>query len=205
MLTIACLAANAVWDADELVRVSPTTVPKLVSARAVGALSPHSPSWHTMCMHTWIQPAATAMPPPSAVVGLVEQISSSAPALRRTESTAGGLLRTGLVTALQSSLALPAPLTAYRGPSFSSNELDLESRTLRLVVSVQAGRALTNNGALTASLAAAACETVDWLVMLVPTQYKKSTVYQKVRQQISGLCASRGINLDLAGIHLIAY
>ena len=156
-------------------------------------------------MHPWIQPVTSSALPTSMVDSLAEQIDQSAHILRGMESAAGGLLRPGLVAALQSSLSLPEPLTIFNGGSFSSNELDLERRSLRLAVSVQAGRALANNGALAATLAAAACDSIDWLVMLVPAQYKKNTVYQKVHQQISGLCASPGIRLNLAGIRLIPY
>lgn len=76
---------------------------------------------------------------------------------------------------------------------------------MRLVVSVQAGRALANNGSLTATLAAAACDSADWLVMLVPAHYKGGTVSQKVHQQISSLYQSSGIHLDLVGVCLVPY
>jgi hypothetical protein len=89
--------------------------------------------------------------------------------------------------------------------SFAAHELDFVLPAERLAVSVQAGRAWTNNGALLAVLAAAAESGVEWLLALVPFTYKTGAQFPPVVDQLRALAGSSGVDLDLRGIAVVAY
>lgn len=89
--------------------------------------------------------------------------------------------------------------------AFSSHLLDAVSGADRSAVSVQAGRAHTNNEALLGVLAAASHPLVDWLILVVPERYKNSGAYVGVTAQLDALASSPGIGLDLCGIAVVAF
>jgi len=77
--------------------------------------------------------------------------------------------------------------------------------SLLAALSIQAGRAATNNGGLLATLAAASCEDVDWLVLLVPERYKNSATGAAVEKHLRDLAVAHGVRLDLQAVVLVQY
>ena len=75
----------------------------------------------------------------------------------------------------------------------------------RTGVSLQAGRARTNNGALLSVLAAAAAAEIDWLVVLAPARYKSGAAAGPVIQDLRAMAAEPGIRLTLKGAVVLAY
>lgn len=72
-------------------------------------------------------------------------------------------------------------------------------------VRTEAGRALTNNGAVIAVLRAAQDPDVRRLVLVVPQAYKSSAVFPAVNAQIVELLNGRGVALALDGVALLPY
>ncbi len=91
------------------------------------------------------------------------------------------------------------------GARFAPGELDFFLEAARAAVSVQAGWALNNNGALMGMLAAASAPDVEWVVLVVPSLYKTSPAYPKLVAQAKGLFRAEGIRLDLRGAALVPY
>jgi len=89
--------------------------------------------------------------------------------------------------------------------SYGGTEIDICHRTGRLAISVQTGRARTNNGALVAVLAAASAPDVDWLIALAPTRYKETPTAQPVRQNLRSLATAAGVDLELKGALVLDY
>jgi hypothetical protein len=84
--------------------------------------------------------------------------------------------------------------------SLGRGQLDFYVPDERIAVTVQAGRAWTNNEALLAVLAAAGQPAVDWLVLPVPMIYKGSAQYPQIVQQLQALATADGVGLDLKGL-----
>lgn len=155
-------------------------------------------------MNTWLYVHAEDAEAPGEVTIVVEALERDSQALRATQGPDGGLKRPMLRQAVAESLG---GLGCAHGSKsrFASEELDFLLADQRLAISVQAGRAWTNNGALLALLAAAADPEVDWLAVMVPFSYKTGTQYSRVARQMTDLVAAHGVDLDLAGVALIAY
>lgn len=153
-------------------------------------------------MPTWFT-LRNAQPTPSAIE-LADAIEKDASRLRTTQSDTGGLNRARLRKAILPSL-VACDLTDKDVDSFTGREIDLWSAASGLAVSLQTGRAYTNNGALLAVLAAAAHRPIDWVVITVPEAYKGGAQANPVCIQLGGLVKARGIALDLDGIAVISY
>ena len=153
----------------------------------------------------WISLAPAGQVVPSDVEELGRLLERHLTALRATESANGGLQRVDLAAVITPAVRRLQDGVAGRRPTFARKEVDFVVPPLRAAVSVQAGRAWTNNGALTAVLAAASTEGVDWLLLLVPTTYKGGPQHANVRKQLVELSAARGVHLDLQGIGLLGY
>ena len=74
-----------------------------------------------------------------------------------------------------------------------------------LAVSVQAGRAWTNNGALCAVLAGAADGDSAWLVLLVPDHYKGGVQRVNISAQVAALLSSPGVHLEIEAVAVVGY
>ena len=123
--------------------------------------------------------------------------------MRATEESNGGLKRKALKSVVEARL-LGTPIGSSGG-GFFPHELDFVLPTQNAAVSVQAGRAWMNNGALLAVLAAAAQPNIEWLLCLVPFTYMNAAQFDPVVAQIEALAVSDGVDLDLRGIIVIAY
>lgn len=121
--------------------------------------------------------------------------------LRGTETSNGGLKR----ELLKDVLVGRVPGLQFAPPGFASREIDLLVPERALAVSLQAGRAWTNNGALLAVLAAADAKDVRSLILFVPEHYKSGVQHAYVREQLQHLAAATGITLDLDGVLLLGF
>jgi hypothetical protein len=153
-------------------------------------------------MATWY--TLRSATPSGIALELAEVLENLAPRMRLTQGETGGLTRARLVKAVGPAL-VRFDLTDKEVDSFNSREIDLWSAASGLAISLQTGRAHTNNGALVAVLAAAAHRSVDWLVLGVPEAYKGGAQAAPVSLQIGELLRTRGIALDLDGVALVAY
>lgn len=121
-----------------------------------------------------------------------------------TESPDGGLRRLDLLSTLAPvtrthSLAVPDSDT------FAVTEIDLMSSQAGAAISVQTGRAKTNNGALLSVLAAASMVEVRWLIIVVPERYKGSTTAGPIRKDLLRLARSKGVSLSVDGVQLMSF
>lgn len=149
-----------------------------------------------------LSPAVAA--PSAAVLAVVDAVALTQPELARTVDSKGGIT----VEALRGVLEPVVEQVGFDECShatFSAKELLWEHAGLRVAISVQAGRAETNNGALMAVLAAAAQPSVDWLVVVLPDRYKGGSTFGKVRDRVRALKDATGVRLDLAGVTLIGF
>lgn len=141
---------------------------------------------------------------PQAVAEVVAQLERGEHDFRLTESSEGGLSRKAL-----NNVALRVLRGAARGSAagatFAPGELDFSVEGARTAVSVQAGRALNNNGALVGMLAAASAPDVEWIVLVVPSVYKTSPAHPKLVEQARRLFEAEGIRLDLRGAVFVSY
>lgn len=141
---------------------------------------------------------------PQHVAELASEVEARAPALRATEDLKGGLRRDDLLTALAPAVR-GSGLAVHRRSSFAASEIDLVNTRDGVAVSVQAGRARSNNGALLAVLGAAAMDDVSWLIVLVPERYKGSVAAQPVIADFERLALARGIRLALEAVVSVVY
>lgn len=150
--------------------------------------------------------AFSPVPPtvPARVASIATELELRRRAVRETFSPEGGINRQAVGGVLDSTLRA-AGFMAGSPATLSPKELDYTSVDLWTAVSIQAGRAMTNNGALLAVLAAASCPDVDWLILLVPERYKNSATYDAVLRQMKDLEVAAGIRLDLQGVLLVEY
>lgn len=140
----------------------------------------------------------------------IKELSSLMPRLRATQTRDGGLRRQSLVDELASNSSLcdvhdEEIETSPKLPTFMPDELDFILPALRVGVSVQAGRAWTNNGAMVGLLASASCPDVDWHIAVVPEQYKGTKHLGSIVVQMSSIRDARGIYLDLLGCIVLPY
>lgn len=109
----------------------------------------------------------------------------------------GDLLRALAPDSLGESFAPP-------GDHAFASVLDLVSPS-GMAISVQTGRAKTNNEAILAVLAGASHPGVRWVALILPDRYKGSSTAPPVERDVRALIASRGVTLDLAGILVLVY
>lgn len=141
---------------------------------------------------------------PHAIGEVVAAIETARARIRTTFTADGGINRSA-VAAVVEPLLRDAGFRRGSEATLTPKELDYSAPSLLAVLSVQAGRAATNNGGLLATLAAASCEDVDWLVLLVPEQYKSSSAGNAVERQLRDLAVAHGVRLDLMGVLLVRY
>ncbi|WP_166844737.1 hypothetical protein [Isoptericola sp. BMS4] len=141
---------------------------------------------------------------PDVLHELVSRIEVLRPAIRGTFTPAGGILRASVENVVRPVLA-EAGFRPGSPATFLPTELNYHASGLAAVVSIQTGRASTNNGGLAATLSAASCVGVDWLLLLAPETYKGSTTAPKVESHLHELAAARGVHLDLCGVVLVSY
>lgn len=75
----------------------------------------------------------------------------------------------------------------------------------RVVVEVEAGRAVTNYQFLKDLFQACVMQDVDFLVIAVRVEYRKSKDFEKVCQFMETLYASNRIKLPLSGVLIVGY
>lgn len=141
---------------------------------------------------------------PAAVARIAADLELRRRAVRNTFSLDGGINRQAVGVVLDETLRAAGFLPGSPA-TLSPKELDYTSLELWSAVSIQAGRAMTNNGALLAVLAGASCPDVDWLILLVPERYKNSATHDAVLRQMKELEGASGIRLDLQGVLLVEY
>lgn len=147
---------------------------------------------------TWISNRSySADTPPSVLQPTLLGIEdlSQLPNLRSVE---GGISRDAVVSALASSCRRVGLVHAREG-------FDAYSRSARVALRVEAGRAHTNNDGLVALLSAAADPAVDFLILVVPNSYKGTITAPKVEARIRWALSSNGILLSLNGVAVIGY
>jgi len=141
---------------------------------------------------------------PRQVDDLAAAVLDAVPALARVAGSDDGLKRLDLIAAL-APVARVNGLSVTTGGSFAASELDLLSADHRIALSVQAGRARTNNGALRAVLAAGAYPEVSWLILLVPERYKGGLTAKPILEDLRLLATTPGVRLDLDAVLLAAF
>lgn len=141
---------------------------------------------------------------PDHVAELARELEERASSLRSTEDERGGLRRHDLLAAL-ASVVRGRRMGVPDGETFAAAEIDLVGATSHVALSVQAGRARANNAAVLAVLGAASMAEVRWLIIVLPAQYKGSTVAAAVARDILMLTRAEGIRLDLEGVVTVAY
>lgn len=156
-------------------------------------------------MKTWLYLRGGPADAPRDVALVVDTLEREAHTLRATEGSDGGLKRPQLREAVVQSMAGLVHRGSCSTSPFGKEELDFVLAGRKLAISVQAGRAWSNNGALLALLGAAADPGIQWLVIAVPFVYKTGAQYAPVAGQVTDLLAAGGVDLDLAGVALVAY
>ncbi len=141
---------------------------------------------------------------PECVVAVARALESRRHSMHLTFTETGGINRQEVSRVVEPTLR-EAGFVPGSHALLSSKEIDYVSPDLLAAVSIQAGRAMSNNGALLAVLAAASSPDTDWLVLLVPERYKASATYDSVVSQLKELEVAPGIRLDLQGALLVAY
>lgn len=96
-------------------------------------------------------------------------------------------------------------LFGENGEPSKSFEADAFHKDERVVVEVEAGRAVTNNQFLKDLFQACAMQDVDWLVVAVRQTYKGAKDYESVIRFFDVVFASRRLLLPLKGILIIGY
>ncbi|NUU18454.1 hypothetical protein HP550_14450 [Cellulomonas humilata] len=114
----------------------------------------------------------------------------------------GGLRKNDLLAALEPD-TLGEPLTPPGDHPFA-NVLDLVSPS-GMAISVQTGRAKSNNEAILAVLAGASHPHVRWVALVLPDRYKGSSTAPSVERDVRSLVTSVGVTLDLTGILVLVY
>jgi hypothetical protein len=145
----------------------------------------------------------TVLDPPAHVTDVVGFLESRRVAMGSCRDARGGIQRK-LVTAVVEHGLRSAGFAVGSDATLAAKELDF-THSVGTAVSVQAGRASANHGALFGVLAAAAAPSVDWLVLAVPTTYKGVNVLDPVVRELDDLRSSPGIRLDLQGVVIVDY
>lgn len=141
---------------------------------------------------------------PGSLVTLVNALEVRRSAIRATFTADGGINRRDVAQEIDPLLRAEG-FRAGSDATLSPRELDYMADSQLAALSIQAGRAATNNGGLLATLAAASCEDVDWLVLLVPERYKNSATGDAVEKQLRDLAVAHGVRLDLQAVVLVRY
>ena len=149
-----------------------------------------------------LSPVSPAVP--ARVVAVAERLEARRLEIRSTFSEGGGITRRSVSDVVEPSLRSSSFIPGSHA-TLSPKEIDYVSVELGTAVSIQAGRAMTNNGALLAVLAAASSSDIDWLILLVPDRYKGSATYDSVLSQLRDLEVASGIRLDLQGVLAVGY
>jgi len=155
-------------------------------------------------MSTLIHVSPTTPAVPEGIGDAVAVIESAEAQVRATLTETGGIHRSTVASVLEPSLRRSG-FRVGSDATFGSTEIDFSAPSLLAALSIQAGRAATNNGGLLATLAAASCEDVDWLVLLVPERYKNSATGDAVEKQLRNLAVAHGVRLDLQAVLLVRY
>lgn len=141
---------------------------------------------------------------PETVLDVISGVEVLRPAIRDTFTSTGGISRPA-VAAIVHPVLVGASFLPQSPADFLPEEIHYSATALSTVVSIQTGRASTNNGGLVATLSAASCAGVDWLLLLAPENYKGSTAADRVASHLDELAAAGGIHIDLVGVALVAY
>lgn len=155
-------------------------------------------------MAPWIRFDADLAPVPGAADSLADALRERLSVLSALVAPDGGVKRLELLPAL-TTIVRGFGLTVFERDSFASNEVDLIDTRNRIGVSLQAGRARTNNGALLSVLAAAAAPDVDWLIILAPTRYKSGAAAVPVTEDLREMASEAGIRLAVMAVLVLAY
>jgi len=155
-------------------------------------------------MYDWIFFNHATDGPPAPVIDLAHDLGNRLPSLATTETATGGLHRVDLLGAV-GPVARAHSLGVPDRETFAATEVDLVERLTGVAVSVQTGRARTNNAALLAALAAASMPDIRWLILLVPERYKGTTTGKPVRGDLARLAQSTGVHLELDGVLLLTF
>lgn len=155
-------------------------------------------------MSSLISFSPTAAAVPAEIEDVVARIEAVRAHVRATFTDGGGINRSAVVSVLEP-IVREAGFRSGSEATLSPREIDFSAPSLLAALSVQAGRAATNNGGLLATLAAASCEDIDWLVLLVPEQYKASAAGVAVQRQLRDLAVAHGVRLELQGVLLVQY
>lgn len=152
-------------------------------------------------MH-WIRFSSVEPDLPSEVARLAARAEGRMPDLTRTVPSNGGLKRTQLLNALDpGSLGLSfAPPT----PRAFSGAIDLVSPS-GVAISIQTGRAKTNNDGVLAVIAGASQPGVSWVLLVLPEKYKGSTTASPVVRDVQSLADSAGVHLALEGVVILTF
>lgn len=96
-------------------------------------------------------------------------------------------------------------LYGLNGKTEKAFEADAYWAEKRVVLEVEAGRAVTNYQFLKDLFQACVMQDVDWLVIAVRKTYRESKDFQKVVQFFDTLYASSRLTLPLSGVLIIGY
>lgn len=96
-------------------------------------------------------------------------------------------------------------LYGQNGKIEKSFEADAWHRDEKIVLEVEAGRALSNNQFLKDLFQACVMKDVDYLVIAVRNNYRGNDDYAKIVTFIETLYASTRLNLPLKGIVIVGY
>lgn len=102
---------------------------------------------------------------------------------------------------------IPVPVVLYgynnkTSKSFLADAIHFEQK---IVIEVEAGRAVVNNQFLKDIFQASMMVDIDYLVLAVRNTYRQSDDFQKVYQFLDTLYTSQRIQLPLKGILIIGY
>ena len=150
-------------------------------------------------MWTWIGNKFDPAAQPNARLSDVANALGDLRTLSGVRNDAGGIDRELVVGAI-SRMCLDAGLSDE-----GSSSVDFRDVPNAIGVRVEAGRALTNNGAVLAVLRAAQDSDVRQLILVVPQSYKLGFVFPKVNGQLKELFNGVGIAISLDGVALLAY
>ena len=151
-----------------------------------------------------IRLSAAAHAVPEAVLAVIDAIVLVSPDLTAQVTSQGSITSEPLRETLEPVLS-PFGMTPGVQAGFAVKEIHFTGTDLRTGVSLQAGRAFANNGALVSVLASASSPDIEWMIVVVPEVYKGSKVYPRVLAQFHELQKAHGIHLDLQGAILLSY
>lgn len=150
----------------------------------------------------WISATTDAGEASASIGAMARRLESRMNQLSSVIPPDGGLRKADLLGALSPD-SLGEPLTRPGDHAFA-NVLDLVSPS-GMAISVQTGRAKTNNEAILAVLAGASHPDVRWVALILPDRYKGSSTAPSVERDVRALIGSSGVTLDLTGILVLVY